>query len=107
MKLFNHYILRGHETGFYMGLFRRQHSDLYTKRNYEMPEPGPLGFTNVVFSYMCLGIGIGFSLIQVLVEFVSSCIRKRKEWKLRKTRESRRWAQQKQKQMEEQKGMEG
>ena len=94
-KLFNHYILRGHESGFYMGLFRRRHSDLYTKKNYGMPEPGPLGFTNVVFSFMCLGVGIGLSLIQVLVEFFCSGIRKRKERNLRKKRDSRRRAEQK------------
>ena len=39
---------------------------MFTHENYELAEPHPLGFTNVMFCFLCLTAGIGLALCQVL-----------------------------------------
>ena len=69
LPLFNHYILRGHESGFYARLFRIQYDGIFRKENFEMTEPQPLGYDNLSFCFICLAMGIGVSITAVLVEF--------------------------------------
>ena len=68
LQIFNHYIIKGHETGFFNRLFRTYHNDLYIKTVFEMVEPEPLGFNNVVFCYSCLAIGICLAIITATFE---------------------------------------
>ena len=70
LQLFNHYILRAYESGFYARLFRYQYADIYTKENFEMTEPQALGYDNIMFCFICLVVGIGLAITAVLVEFV-------------------------------------
>ena len=70
LQLFNHYILRGYETGFFKRLFRNSNVDLFTRESYEMVEPQPLGFNNVMFCFMCLAAGTVLSIAQAILEFI-------------------------------------
>ena len=56
--MFNHYILKGLEHGVYKRIYQRIHADLYTNEQFDMAEPLPLGYDNVVFAFMCLALGI-------------------------------------------------
>ena len=75
-QIFNHYILKAYETGEFMRVYRHYHIDLFTKENFEMPEPQPLGFNNVMFCFMLLGFGICISLIMVMMEVIKEKILK-------------------------------
>ena len=70
LQIFNHYILKAMEGGEFKRLFRSYYIDLFTKENFEMPEPQPLGSNNVMFCYICLGFAICLSLIKVILEFM-------------------------------------
>ena len=69
-QIFNHYILKGMETGVIMRLFHNYVIDLHTKENFEMIEAPPLGYENVMFCYICLVIGIIVSLLLSSLEFI-------------------------------------
>ena len=58
LPLFNHYILKGLEHGVYKRIYQRIHADLYTNEQFDMAEPLPLGYDNVVFAFMCLAMGV-------------------------------------------------
>ena len=75
-QIFNHYILKAYETGEFMRVYRHYHIDLFTKEKFEMPEPQPLGFNNVIFCFMLLGFGICISLIMVMMEVIKEKILK-------------------------------
>ena len=45
-----------------------------------MVEPQPLGFNNVMFCFICLGIGISLSIIKAIVEFVMKKMENQKKW---------------------------
>ena len=75
-QIFNHYILKAFETGEFMRVYRYYHLDLFTKENFEMPEPQPLGFNNVMFCFMLLGFAICISLIMVMMEVITKKILK-------------------------------
>ena len=69
LQIFNHYIIKGHESGFLKRLFRVYHNDLFIKTVYEMVEPEPLGFNNVVFCFSCLAVGICLAITKAIFEF--------------------------------------
>ena len=69
VQLFNHYMLRGYESGFIARNFKDHHSHFFTNENYEMIEPQPLRFNNVMFCFIFLSLGICFSISIVLFEY--------------------------------------
>ena len=70
LALFNHYILKGMESGILDRLFKHHHKDMFTKEQFWMPEPQPLSYGNIIFLYICLGAGISVSFIIAGVEVV-------------------------------------
>ena len=58
------------EGGMFKRLYRSYHMDLFTKEKFEMPEPQPLGWNNVLFCFTCLGFGTCISVFMVLIEFI-------------------------------------
>ena len=69
LQIFNYYILKAIEGGLLKRLYRKHRMSLFTKESFEMPEPQPLGWNNVMLSFMCLGFGICLSIIMVTMEF--------------------------------------
>ena len=74
MAIFNHYILKGLETVLIKRLEHILYNAFYIQENYEMVEPQPLGFNNVMFCFICLAIGICLSIIKVIMELITSKI---------------------------------
>ena len=68
LEIFNHYILKEMEYGISKRLYRKYYSDLSAKEHFGMPEPQPLGYENVIFTFLCLGIGVAISLCVVIME---------------------------------------
>ena len=93
LPIFNHYILKGFQSGEYKKLYRTHHIDIYTNKNFEMIEAQPLGLNNVMFCFMFLGFGICLSIIIAMMEFMSRKLPKRQgEVTTEKRRDSARWA---------------
>ena len=69
LQIFNYYILKAIEGGLLKRLYRKHRMSLFTKESFEMPEPQPLGWNNVMLSFMCLGFGICLSIIMATIEF--------------------------------------
>ena len=78
LHVFNHYILKAHETGFFNRLYHNYF--LKYNENYEMVEPQPLGFNNVMFCFIFLTIGIGLSITKALMEFIMMKLSKQQKW---------------------------
>ena len=74
LQLFNYYIMKAYESGVIKRLFRKHHIDLYTKEIFQMKEPQPLGFNNVLFCFLSLGFGSGISLLIAIVELYHSLL---------------------------------
>ena len=72
LALFNHYILKGMESGILDRLFKYHHRDMFTKEQFGIPEPQPLSYSNVIFLFVCLGAGISASVIIAGVELLST-----------------------------------
>ena len=70
LQLFNHKILLMIQSGLLNRLHLNYFRDLYVKENFEMIEPQPLGFNNVMFPFICLGIGIVLSIVKAISEFM-------------------------------------
>ena len=68
LSMFNHYILKGMENGMLPKFLRAIR--LEPQENFEMKEPQPLGLNNVMFCFICLGIGICVSIINVMIELL-------------------------------------
>ena len=99
-QLFNHYILRGYESGIFYWMWRRYFLGLYDLpdglarlpreniETYELQEPKPLEISNLVFCFMFLPVGIGLSLCIALAEWlivgIPSGIKKQKQKKERR-----------------------
>ena len=99
-QLFNHYILRGYESGIFYWMWRRYFLGLYDLpdglarlpreniETYELQEPQPLEISNLVFCFMFLPVGIGLSLCIALAEWlivgIPSGIKKQKQKKERR-----------------------
>ena len=76
LQLFNHYILKAYETGIFKRLFHKHYNNLFTRENYEMVEPQPLGLKNVMFCFICLALGISLAVTIAVLEFL-----RKKMWK--------------------------
>ena len=70
LPLFNHYILKGRESGILDRLFKFHHTNMFTKELFGIIEPQPLSYSNIIFLFICLGLGISSSLILAGVEMV-------------------------------------
>ena len=70
LALFNHYLLKGIETGILNRLFKRHHSELFTNEQFGINEPQSLSYSNVIFLYICLGAGVTASLIIAGAELI-------------------------------------
>ena len=68
LEIFNHYILKGKETGFLDWLHRRYYVDLFTKENFELKEPQSLAFNNVMFCFSFIAMGVCSSVAIAIVE---------------------------------------
>ena len=68
LEIFNHYILKEKEHGIVMREYRNYHMPLYVNEKFGMNEPQPLAYNNVMFVFMCLGMGIVISMSLALVE---------------------------------------
>ena len=68
LQLFNHYILKGLSSGVFKKVFRKYHMHLFINQNYEMIEPQPLGFNNVMFCSTCLAFGMCISVVIAIAE---------------------------------------
>ena len=61
------------ETGFLRRLYRYKYVQaLFIRENFEMMEPPPLGFNNVMFSFIFLAIGICLSTVLTITELIKS-----------------------------------
>ena len=104
-QLFNHYILRGYESGIFYWMLRRYFLGHYDPdrlaklpreniETYELQEPQPLEISNVVFCFTFLPLGIGLSLCIALAEWlivgIPSGIQKQKQKRERRRKASQR-----------------
>ena len=80
LQVFNHYILKALESGEFKRLWQKYYRYLYIREQFEMLEPQPIGYSNVMFCYCCLGLGISLSLIQVIMEFIWKKLTKQQKW---------------------------
>ena len=70
LEILNHYLLKEMEHGILYRLKRRYYGALYVKEQFDMSEPQPLGYGNVIFTFACLGIGMLTSLGIAMVELI-------------------------------------
>ena len=68
LPLFNYYMLKLHEHGIEKWIYKRHHMVFFTNEQFGMTEVLPLGYDNVMFTFMCLGIGICISLLSAAFE---------------------------------------
>ena len=57
--------------------------DCYAKENFEMIEPQPLGYDNIVFCFSWLAVGIIISVFKCLLEFSVVKVSKETEKKMK------------------------
>ena len=69
LPLFNHRILKLMECGLMRKLYLKHNANLYVKENFEMTQPQPLRYNNVIFPTLCLGVGIALSVVKAIEEF--------------------------------------
>ena len=73
LQIFNHYFLQGMERGFLRRLYRfNNFEELFNKESFEMMEPQPLGFNNVMFCFIILGLGVCLSTVLASTELIKS-----------------------------------
>ena len=70
LPLLNYYLLKAHEHGVNKWIYRKHHMVFFTNQQFGMTEALPLGYSNVMFTYICLGLGICVSLLVASVERV-------------------------------------
>lgn len=70
LPIFNHRILKMIESGLLRKLYLKYFADLYVKENFEMSEPQALGYNNVMFPFIFLGVGIALSIVKAITEFM-------------------------------------
>ena len=68
LEVFNHFIIKGMETGFLERLHRRYYTDLFTSEDFGMNEPQPLGLNNVMFCFSFVALGVCFSFALAIME---------------------------------------
>lgn len=71
LELFNYYILKEYEHGILKKLFHTYYTKLYTREQFSMSEPQPLGYESVLFTFSCLGLGATTSLGIAIVELIA------------------------------------
>ena len=71
LPLFNFYILTAYESGINKKIFRDYHYSLYTNKPYEMAEPQPLTYKNVMFPFIALGFMICISCLTTVFEIMT------------------------------------
>ena len=89
LQIFNHYIMKEMESGFLKRLFYKYHGDLFTKERFEMVEPQPLGFNNVMFCFIMLALGICLSIVIVMMELINSKLIMHQLWATRRSYKTR------------------
>ena len=62
-------------------LYLKHNADLYVKENFEMTEPQPLRYNNVIFPTLCLGVGIALSVVKALEEFLIMKVKQKRQEK--------------------------
>ena len=75
LPLFNHHILKCIESGLLRKVYLKYYKDLYVKENFEMTEPEPLRYNNVMFPFIYLGIGIALALVMAVAEIVTMSLK--------------------------------
>ena len=68
LPLFNYYLLKAHEHGIEKRIYKKHHMAFFTNQQFGMTEALPLGYKNVMFTFICLGIGICVSLLIASIE---------------------------------------
>lgn len=71
LGIFNYYMLKAHEHGILKRLHRSYNIDLYVREQFGMGEPQPLTYKNVMFTFMCFGIGMIAALVIAAMEFLA------------------------------------
>ena len=66
--LFNYYLLKLYEHGIEKWIYRRHYMVFFTNEQFGITEALPLGYNNVMFTFICLGIGICISLLFATIE---------------------------------------
>ena len=68
LPMFNHYILKEIESGYLKRLYREYHMGHFINGEFEMNEPQPLGFRQVMFCFSFVAFGISLSLVIATME---------------------------------------
>ena len=68
LHIFDHYLLKEMESGVLKRFFERRWAS--PEENFEMMEPQPLGFSNVLFCFIFLGFGILLSIVCATIELI-------------------------------------
>ena len=68
LPIFNYYQLKLHEHGINKHIYKKHHMVFFTNKMFGMTEVLPLGYGNVMFTFICLGFGICISLIFAIIE---------------------------------------
>ena len=71
LEVFNYYLLREFENGIKDRLYRKYYSDMYVNKQFGMREPQPLGYENVIFTFVCLAIGMTLSMVIAIIEYIA------------------------------------
>ena len=80
LPIFNHYILKEMESGFLKRLFYEHHAHLFNRESFEMMEPQPLGFNNVMFCFIFLALAICLSITLATIERIRTKLKRQKLW---------------------------
>ena len=70
LPLFNYYLLKALEHGIERRDFKSTHINLFTNKQFGMPEPEPLGFKNIMFVFILLGFGVCLSVLIAFAELL-------------------------------------
>ena len=73
LPIFDHYLLKEKESGVFKRLFKMRWAS--HEENFEMMEPQPLGFNNVLFCFIFLGFGVLLSIVCATIELIKNKIR--------------------------------
>ena len=74
--MFSYQILTMYEHGIMKKLYYTYHMELYTRDQFSMSQPQPLGYENVIFTFTCLAFGVAASVSIIIVELILTCTKK-------------------------------
>ena len=83
LGIFNHYLLKEMEHGINMRETRNLQSIYHRNKDFEMPEPQPLGNNNVMFLFILLGLGITMSVTMAIFEAAVGKLMKKMKFELK------------------------